>query len=69
MINWIKNLLIKLNERRKRNIKFRKEFKEKTGVDLNDIYIGGGDGNAIALNEKINPSFIVSSTYFFWAET
>ena len=45
MINWIKNLLIKLNERRKRNIKFRKEFKEKTGVDLNDIYIGGGDGN------------------------
>ena len=45
MINWIKNLLIKLNERRKRNIKFRKEFKEKTGVDLNDIYIGGDGGN------------------------
>jgi hypothetical protein len=44
MINWIKNLLIKLNERRKRNIKFRKEFKEKTGVDLNDIHIGGGGG-------------------------
>ena len=42
MINWIKNLLIKLNERRKKNIKFRKEFKEKTGVDLNDIDINGG---------------------------
>ena len=46
MINWIKNLLINLNERRKRNIKFRKEFKEKTEVDLNDIDIGGGGGNA-----------------------
>ena len=45
MINWIKNLLIKLNERRKRNIKFRKEFKEKTGVDLNDIDISGGQPN------------------------
>ena len=44
MINWIKNLLIKLNERTKKNIKFRKEFKEKTGVDLNDIHIGGGGG-------------------------
>ena len=26
----------------KKNIKFRKEFKEKTGVDLNDIDINGG---------------------------
>jgi hypothetical protein len=39
MINWIKNLIKKLNERRKKNIKFRKEFKEETGVDLNDINI------------------------------
>ena len=39
MINWIKNLIKKLNERRKKNTKFRKEFKEETGVDLNDINI------------------------------
>ena len=34
----------KLMERRKRNIKFRKEFYKKTGVDLNEIddNVGGG---------------------------
>ena len=31
----------KLIERRKKNIEFRKEFKKKTGVDLNDIHIHG----------------------------
>ena len=28
-------------ERRKKNIEFRKEFKKKTGVDLNDVHIHG----------------------------
>ena len=37
----IKNFLKKLIERRKRNIEFRKEFKKKTGVDLNDVHIHG----------------------------
>ena len=41
----IENKFIKkLLERRKKNIEFRKEFKNKTGVDLNefDENIGGG---------------------------
>ena len=28
-------------DRKKRNEKFKKDFKNKTGVDLNDIYING----------------------------
>ena len=35
----IKTFLKKLMERRKRNTEFRKEFKKKTGVDLNDVHI------------------------------
>ena len=31
----------KLMERRKKNIEFKKEFKKKTGVDLNDVHIHG----------------------------
>ena len=42
MIKFLKKVFETLNERRKRNIKFRKEFKKKTGVDLNDIDIDGG---------------------------
>lgn len=42
MLSFLKNLIYRLNKRRKRNIAFRKEFKEKTGVDLNDIDIDGG---------------------------
>ena len=40
----IKKFIKKLMERRKRNIKFRKEFYKKTGVDLNEINdnVGGG---------------------------
>ena len=37
----IKKFIRKLMERRKRNIEFRKEFKKKTGVDLNDVHIHG----------------------------
>ena len=42
MLSFLKNLIYRLNKRRKSNIAFRKEFKEKTGVDLNDIDISGG---------------------------
>ncbi|MDG2475751.1 MAG: hypothetical protein P8M27_02065 [Flavobacteriaceae bacterium] len=35
----IKKFIKKLMERRKRNIEFKKEFKEKTVVDLNDVDI------------------------------
>ena len=42
MIKQIKFFFKKLNDRRKKNIKFRQEFKEKTGVDLNDVDISGG---------------------------
>jgi hypothetical protein len=35
----IKKFIKKLMERRKRNIEFKKEFKKKTGVDLNDVDI------------------------------
>ena len=40
----IKKFIKILMERRKRNIKFRKEFYKKTGVDLNEINdnVGGG---------------------------
>ena len=40
----IKKFIKKLMERRKRNIKFKKEFYKKTGVDLNEIddNVGGG---------------------------
>ena len=39
-----KKFIKKLMERRKKNIEFRKEFKNKTGVDLNefDDNVGGG---------------------------
>ena len=37
----IKKFIKKLIERKKRNIEFRKEFKKKTGVDLNDVHIDG----------------------------
>ncbi len=37
----IKKFIRKLIEKRKRNIEFRKEFKKKTGVDLNDLHIHG----------------------------
>ena len=37
----IKKFIKKLIERRKRNIEFKKEFKKKTGVDLNDVNIHG----------------------------
>tara|TARA_B100000035_G_scaffold174491_1_gene148866 strand:+ start:523 stop:654 length:132 start_codon:yes stop_codon:yes gene_type:complete len=30
-----------LIDRKKRNEKFKTDFKNKTGVDLNDIYING----------------------------
>ena len=33
----IKKFVKKLMERRKKNIEFKKEFKKKTGVDLNQI--------------------------------
>ena len=39
----IKKFIKKLIERRKRNIEFKKEFKKKTGVDLNDVHIHGGN--------------------------
>ena len=42
MIKFLKKVFETLDERRKRNIEFRKEFKKKTGVDLNDIDIDGG---------------------------
>ena len=42
MLSFLKNLIYRLNKRRKRNIAFRKEFKQETGVDLNDIGISGG---------------------------
>ena len=42
MIKLLKKVFETLNERRNKNIEFRKEFKEKTGVDLNDIDIDGG---------------------------
>ena len=40
----IKRFIRKLMERRKRNKQFRKDFYEKTGVDLDEIYnnVGGG---------------------------
>ena len=37
----IKKFIKKLLKRRKKNIEFRKEFKKKTGVDLNDVHIHG----------------------------
>ena len=39
-----KKFIKKLSEKRKKNIEFRKEFKNKTGVDLNEIdnNVGGG---------------------------
>ena len=39
-----KKFIKKLMERRKKNIEFSKEFKNKTGVDLNEIddNVGGG---------------------------
>ena len=37
----IKKFIKKLIERRKRNIEFKREFKKKTGVDLNDVHIPG----------------------------
>lgn len=37
----IKKFIKKLMERRKKNIEFKKEFKKKTGVDLNQIVPGG----------------------------
>ena len=39
----IKKFVKKLMERRKKNIEFKKEFKKKTGVDLNQIDPGGID--------------------------
>jgi hypothetical protein len=39
----IKKFVKKLMERRKKNIEFKKEFKKKTGVDLNHIDPGGID--------------------------
>tara|TARA_B100000989_G_scaffold292364_1_gene268148 strand:- start:3835 stop:3963 length:129 start_codon:yes stop_codon:yes gene_type:complete len=40
----IKRFIRKLMERRKRNKQFRKDFYEKTGVDLDEIdnNVGGG---------------------------
>ena len=39
-----KKFIKKLIKKRKKNIEFRKEFKNKTGVDLNEIddNVGGG---------------------------
>ena len=42
MLSFLKKLISRLNKRRKSNIAFRKEFKQKTGFDLNDIDIDGG---------------------------
>jgi hypothetical protein len=39
----IKKFVKKLMERRKKNIEFKKEFKKKNGVDLNQIDPGGID--------------------------
>lgn len=39
----IKKFVKKLMERRKKNIEFKKEFKKKTGVHLNQIDPGGID--------------------------
>ena len=36
-MKWLKNLLKFLNKRRDRNLKFRKEYYERTGVDLNKV--------------------------------
>jgi hypothetical protein len=36
-MKWIKNLLKCFKKRRDRNLKFRKEYYERTGVDLNKV--------------------------------
>ncbi len=45
-MNWLTKIYFKLKERRDRNIKFRKEFKERTGVDLNNINAGDENGKS-----------------------
>jgi hypothetical protein len=46
-MNWLKKIYLKLKERRNRNIKFRSEFKERTGVDLNNINTGNNDNGSM----------------------
>jgi hypothetical protein len=46
-MNWLKKIYLKLKERRNRNIKFRREFKERTGVDLNNINTGNNDNGSM----------------------
>ncbi|MDC1391767.1 hypothetical protein N8334_00290 [Flavobacteriaceae bacterium] len=36
-MKWLKNLLRFFKKRRDRNLKFRKEYYERTGVDLNKV--------------------------------
>ena len=36
-MKWIKNLLKFLKEKRDRNLKFRKEYYKRTGVNLNEV--------------------------------
>tara|TARA_B100000767_G_C19474480_1_gene413542 strand:+ start:154 stop:294 length:141 start_codon:yes stop_codon:yes gene_type:complete len=46
-MNWLNKIYLKLRERRDKNIKFKKEFKEITGVDLNNIHIGNNSSHGI----------------------
>ena len=46
-MNWLKKIYLKLKKRRNRNIKFRREFKERTGVDLNNINTGNNDNGSM----------------------
>ena len=46
-MNWLKKIYFKLKERRNRNIKFRREFKERTCVDLNNINTGNNDNGSM----------------------
>ena len=42
----IKNLLNLFKERRDRNLKFRKEYYERTGIDLNKVNPNDNSGGA-----------------------
>ena len=45
-MKWIKNLLNLFKERRDGNLKFRKEYYERTGVDLNKVNPNDNSGGA-----------------------
>ena len=56
MIKFFKKVFQTLNEKRKRNIEFRKEFKKKTGVPIvfNTSFNLGGDPLVETIEDALN---------------